>query len=784
MAFLHRLSDANSISGVGSFAAILVSVIMWSFGLNPAGVGESTPEQHDNAKGALAEALLAQWQREAVRRGVLDKTPARVSLVLEDGVGAPVSLPAPPTGSTEDYAEHIYTAYQQVRSKRLLILGDGGSGKSSAAVLLLLQILEKRTDVEPVPVLLTLASWDPSSDFSHWAANRLRENYRFLSQASYGGTAADRLADGNRLLLILDGFDELVLPSSGKDRALEALNKAFHANRPVVITSRASMFSTAPNVRLTGRNYEAKLGAIEPDELADYLQAEDDPVLRARWVAVDHKIRNPGTIAYSVLKTPLYASLARTAYEDLARDPDELFAATPFNTRAKLQAHLVTIFIQSAFDRELATAKPRRRLHRKWGTPSRQRGLRFLAKHLSANDQHDIAWWRLYELLSENSWIVPLGLVAGFYYLATADLPGGLRRAVPMGFTFTTTIGLSRGRVAGWSAAWRVTAASFLAIAAAGWHQIGLVPGAIDGVEISLALGMIIGMGGAFSAVSWRQVLHVGWRVALTVGVLMAVVDGIRYGAPLGLARLAQTAPGTFIVVSAPGLFINRLKVPEPPAAPARLNAKLVGRKRLLLGHIVIGFAAGFFVSLAGGIVAGVRHAIQGGSGFDYGTSVALAYGLSIGLGVGMGGGLVRWLNHPSNLHLVSGPVSTLRSARVSALLYIVSPTIFGALSMWLVRSLGHSGAVEIANDLADAGVSPTNGAKLGVCLGLVLASCLTAWPALIVAELVLVSSKRVPFRLVRLCAQASAQEVLRQEGPVFQFRHKELRERLKTWPG
>ncbi len=78
-----------------------------------------------------------------------------------------------------------FISFDKVRApvdRRLVILGGPGSGKTILAVQLLLRLLEVRTAVEPVPVLLTANGWDTTAHprLQDWLAFRLGQDYPAL----------------------------------------------------------------------------------------------------------------------------------------------------------------------------------------------------------------------------------------------------------------------------------------------------------------------------------------------------------------------------------------------------------------------------------------------------------------------------------------------------------------------------------------------------------------------------------------------------------------------------
>jgi RecA/RadA recombinase len=80
----------------------------------------------------------------------------------------------------------LHQLYGGLGSGRLVIAGAPGSGKSGAAVLLILAALGHRDHVAeadrpgvPVPVMFTLHGWDPNAQaVRDWLVDRLGQTYR------------------------------------------------------------------------------------------------------------------------------------------------------------------------------------------------------------------------------------------------------------------------------------------------------------------------------------------------------------------------------------------------------------------------------------------------------------------------------------------------------------------------------------------------------------------------------------------------------------------------------
>lgn len=117
------------------------------------------------------------------------------------------------------------------RRARTLILGDGGNGKSEFTRNLAYSLAEKLDPVDPqacVPVRIELRGLSLEEPHRGEApheplVDRLRQESGHLRHGQRGATPFDLLAAGGRLVLILDGLDELPHVSRGLfDRMLDA----------------------------------------------------------------------------------------------------------------------------------------------------------------------------------------------------------------------------------------------------------------------------------------------------------------------------------------------------------------------------------------------------------------------------------------------------------------------------------------------------------------------------------------------------------------------------------
>ncbi|MFF6781312.1 NACHT domain-containing protein [Streptomyces sp. NPDC012510] len=196
----------------------------------------------------LADTTAAGWKKEEQARRLYDPKALPVrwhngdpSLhdpwpVIHDKVE---NRPIPLGGQFAD----ILQIFHSVPSQRLVVLGGPGSGKSILATRFVLDQLGSRSPTDRVAMLLPLSSWDTRTSFLDWVASRVR--LACPQVADLGGTDMSvPLRDSGRLLLVLDGLDEL--PATARPRVIEALNHLRGgASGTVLLTSRQAEYQAA-----------------------------------------------------------------------------------------------------------------------------------------------------------------------------------------------------------------------------------------------------------------------------------------------------------------------------------------------------------------------------------------------------------------------------------------------------------------------------------------------------------------------------------------------------------
>jgi NACHT domain len=375
----------------------------------------------------FAAALGAQWEKEAAVRRLNDPYPLPVSWVAADaaladdwellervarsGAGWP-SLPSSGTWAAgpDELAggdRELVHALTQVPTGRLVVLGEPGAGKTMLMVRLVLDLLARRARGGPVPILVSLASWNPAQeDLRSWLSGQLIIDHPSLD-ASAGpgmgqGNRVTALMDAGLLVPILDGLDEI--PDAVRGTAIARMNEALRPGEKVVVTCRVAQYAAAvrPMANLGVTLHAAavvQLSPLSPEAVSSYLRDAGGPLSPQRWDTVVTAMGSAAPVGQA-LKTPLMVGLARAIYNPRPGeltgslpDPAELCDIQVLPDKISVEHHLFDAFIPAAY-----RAMPDRAdMHSRYWTAMRvEPWLVFLARHLECTVRRpDFSWWEL-----------------------------------------------------------------------------------------------------------------------------------------------------------------------------------------------------------------------------------------------------------------------------------------------------------------------------------------------------------------------------------------------------
>ncbi|MGW4523910.1 BTAD domain-containing putative transcriptional regulator [Amycolatopsis sp. NPDC004378] len=586
----------------------------------PAPAPEPPAEHHsfDRAVTELAEAVTWQWRAEAELRSL--HRPRPIALRWS-------ALRGERHGALGDIAE----TFTGLPERQLIVLGDPGSGKSVLALMLTLELLRTRAPGSPVPVLLSLASWDPRRDhLDRWLAGRLADNHPALLNArQYGPDAPTKLVLGGHVVPVLDGLDEM--PADLRVTALDALDQTMSVGRSLVLTCRSAEYEQVAHESATVMS-AATVVRLEPvarEEAVTYLSAREGAG-RDRWRPVAERLRRePDGPLGRVLRTPLMVDLARIGYGRASADPSELLAA---EDAAALEGRLLDSFLPNAYAQVPGSPgrNPKISPSGRYTAAQATRWLGFLARYLDRARSRDLAWWQLYRSVPVRTRSGLVGVLVALFFVVTGWVDDGPALAAIYGLSFGGAAYLTHrfGR----APEPLRTEVRFAGAAGkfAGRFAIGAVVGVLLGLGWSLAPGLVV-----FLALVFGLVFAVhGW--------LAKPVDASRVSSPRTILRNERTgaiALSLSFLVSL-GLFDG---MAFAFTAATRFLPVLGGRYDLALA-VAGGLAGALFGWFMGrGVAAvcyGLAGAIAGGQVFPPATNpvapfvVGVCFGLGIGLAV------------------------------------------------------------------------------------------------------------------------------------------------------
>ncbi len=378
---------------------MLAPMLAWVF-QSRATAGAANVDLISHAMAELAAASASRWRVQEATRGALAPWPLPVRWATTDRARAVMvrwsAISGPRQGEAAIDLSGQYTEVADMFTRlgsprRLVILGEPGAGKTTLAMRLVLDLLDRRCAEDPVPVLLSIGSWNPTRQHIRgWIAAQLAAEFdplRRITAAPDGRrtSVAARLVDEGRVVPVLDGLDEL--PATSQGPALAAIGGALRRHDQIVITCRTGAYEQAVAV-------EGPLASVPVVELAPLPVTEVDRYLEAAatatgWQPIRAELRrSPDGALAQALSTPLMVWLARTIYRTPTSDPIELLRGECRHDRSTIEAHLLDGLVPAVYHKT-----PPPDAHRpRWSPRQADRWLRSLAQLMTIQNTYTHTW--------------------------------------------------------------------------------------------------------------------------------------------------------------------------------------------------------------------------------------------------------------------------------------------------------------------------------------------------------------------------------------------------------
>ncbi|MBC6448671.1 NACHT domain-containing protein [Actinokineospora xionganensis] len=648
------------------------------------------------------------------------------STVHDDGSSFPplpgITQVTPAALDLGDRAD-LLTLYGGLASGRLIITGGPGDGKTSAAILLLLDALNHRACLDerqrtgvPVPVLFGLQDWNPDTmTVADWITAKLTELQ--VLRGRHSRRDAHRLLTRGRIAVILDGLDDL--PEAARPRALQALSD--QATFRLVLLSRTNELRAATGrPAILTRAAAIELRPLTQSDVSDYLRRWLPDPTPPPWedfvAAIDE---NPDSAAARALTSPLNLTLIPDIYlcakpADLAEllDPDR------FPTSDAISRHFLDLAITAAYAPRPGQPLPAR------SPESARRTLRVIARQ-SCNDR-EISWWQFPRWIPATARIILGGLfssIAGFLAFVLMCVVATGLAADPLVWVHTSVI-----------------------------HTLILC--APIGIANALAYNLRTGHPETLATTPMRIATH--HILGLSTGIAVAVVEAAAFGQSAGVTSLS-TSGISFVLT-----YWLATGQPGGAAMPRALNIR-TWRQLRSPRNIVAALAAGLLFGIANTAFSTPLFLL-----LHHGSAHILRFVLFTFAATTLIVGVAIWVTGVFADHADdTSPVNPIQAWRKDLTFWLAIGLVAGIATGLNPGNNFHLTTGQQFNFEASI--------ALGVIMGLVLSR---TWLAA-AAQAFLTLRYRTPSRLVHFLEDAHQRHILRTVGSRYQFRHATLRDNL-----
>jgi signal peptidase I len=437
----------------------------------PINSGQLTRQEYLNRQ-ALLNKVRNFWIKGVLERSLYNQ--ARIELDLQERLDALdliwVTPEQPkqclPKGTT------IISKFDElgVGARTLLILGDPGSGKTTALLELAYDLISRaEQDIhQPIPVVFNLSSWaGEKQKIADWLVLELKTKYHESSKS-----LCESWIEKQHLLLLLDGLDEV--SAEQREECVKAINQFTqeHGQTEIVVTSRIKDYENLSRLQFQGAIF---IQPLTPEQIDDYLNQAGEKLTGVKLAL------QTDTALQELAQTPLMLSVMALVYEGLV--PAEL----PQMSIKERRKHLWDRYIERMFER--------RRGEQRYPKEKVLHWLKFLAQRMEKESQTVFLIERIQPnwLSSRRHWVycIGVGLTAGIviewiYGLTVGLVAGllslhmllGLLTGLVVGFVGSLSAEIQLFESLGWAWSWRKA-----------WKAA--VPGLLGGPTIGLVFGLV-----------------------------------------------------------------------------------------------------------------------------------------------------------------------------------------------------------------------------------------------------------------------------------------------------